>query len=340
MAVDAHELEDNAIETLRELADLVIPLALRAACDMRIADHLSGGPMHIDALAEKTGAHAASLWRLLRVLTNHGVFTEERHGLFALSPIADLLRGDHPLSLRDGYSLIGPDLLAWAHVDYSLRTGRSAFERVHGQPYYDKLAQDEGFRELFNRSVETQNHLMLRSLMAAYDWSGCGTIVDLAGGTGVLLAGLLAHYPQLRGVLFDLPHVVSSAPPVLAAAGVAGRCVIESGSFFDVVPAGADTYLLKTVLHDWPDVQAKRILAVVVEAMRTDSRLIVIEALLPQGDAFHIGKLLDMNSLVLVAGPDRDEGDLLALLSSAGLEQIRVVQTPTLAVIEAALARS
>ncbi|HTB49613.1 MAG TPA: methyltransferase [Solirubrobacteraceae bacterium] len=339
MAACVQEQQANTLETLRELADLVIPFALRAACDMGIADHLIAGPLHVEKLAGKVGADPSSLWRLLRALASRGIFAEDQHGIFALSPVAELLCGDHPLSLRDGLALIGPDLAAWAYVDYSIRTGQSAFDYIHGQSYYDKLARDEDFRELFDRSVETQNRIMLRPLLAAYDWSGCGTIVDLAGGTGVFLAGLLARYPQLRGVLFDLPHVVSRAPPVLEAAGVTERCAIEPGNLFDAVPTGRDTYLLKTVLHDWPDARARRILDVVAEAMRTDSRVIVIEALLPSGDAFHIGKLLDMNSLVLAAGPDRDESHLLALLSSAGLEHRRVVRTATLAILEAASAR-
>lgn len=327
----------RAVEMLGELADLVVPFALRAACDMRLADHLSGGPLHVTELAARAGADASSLWRLLRALASRGIFTEEHVGVFALTPVAHFLCGDHPLSLRDGYSLIGRDLAAWAHVDHSIRTGGSAFELVHGRPYYDVLADDDEFRELFHRALETQNRLMLRPLITAYDWSACGTIVDLAGGTGVFLAGLLAHYPQLRGVLFDLPHVVARAAAVLAAARVSERCVTVTGDLFDAVPVGEDTYLLKTVLHDWPDLQAARILDVIVEAMRTDSRVLVLEALLPPGDAYHIGKLLDMNSLVLAAGPDRDEERLLALLSASGLQRRRIIHTTTLAIVEAAL---
>jgi hypothetical protein len=322
-------------EALRELADLVIPFAVRVACDLGIADHLSAGPLHVDELAERTGTDASSLRRLLRALTSRGIFAEQGDGVFMRSAIADFMGGDHPLSLRDGYSLIAPDLAAWAHVDYSIRCGRSAFHHVHGQPYYEMLAQDRCFREAFNRSVEAQNRIMLRPLLAAYDWSKCGTIVDLAGGTGVFLAGLLAHYPRLRGVLVDLPHVVPSAAPILKAAGVADRCTIVAGDLFDSVPAGRDTYLLKTVLHDWPDTQAKRILTAVVDAMRPDSRILVLEAVLPEGDSFHIGKLLDMNSLVLVAGPDRSESRLLELMSAAGLRQTRVIHTATLMLIEA-----
>jgi hypothetical protein len=324
-----------ALAELCELADLVTPLALRAVCDLRIADHLRDGPLHVEALARRAGADPGALRRVLRALAGRGVFAEREPGVFELTAVAEFLRGDHPLSLRDGLSLIAPDLAAWAHADYSLRTGRSAFEHVHGRPYYDALARDDDFRMRFDRSVETQNRVMLRPLVTAYDWSGCGTVVDLAGGTGVFLAGLLARHRALEGILFDLPHVVSQAPPVLRAARVEGRCRIVAGDLFEAVPEAGDTYVLKTVLHDWDDDRARRILDVVVAAMRPDSRLVVLEALLPEGDAFHLGKLLDVNSLVLVAGPDRDEDALVALLRRAGLACSRVVRTTTLAVLEA-----
>ncbi|MGP0052656.1 MAG: methyltransferase [Solirubrobacteraceae bacterium] len=324
-----------AARELAALADLAIPLALRVACDLRMADRLAGGPEDLAVLAEQTGSHAPSLARLLRALAAHDVFCEPEPERFALGPLGQFLRTDHRLGLGDGYSLIAPDLLAWGHVDHSLATGGSAFEHVHGRPYYALLLQDADFRHRFNRSVEAQNRVMLRPLLAAYDFSRCGTLLDVAGGTGVFLGGLLRQLPGSRGILFDLPEVIAQAPAVLQRLDVADRCETVAGDFFESVPAGADTYLLKTVLHDWDDERALRILWAVREAMAPDGRLLVLEALLPPRDEFHMGKLLDVNSLVLVAGPDRDEAALRALLARAGLRPVHVIHTTTLGVIEA-----
>jgi hypothetical protein len=338
VAVDSQAVALDAHRRLRELADLVVPLALRAVADARVADALAAGALPVAQLAAATGTQADALARVLRALVARGAFAEPEPDVFALNPVAELLLGEHPLSLRDGYPLMESDLLAWSGLGHALRTGRPAFDHAHGCGYYDHLAGDDALRARFDRSVEAQNRLMLRAMLPAYDWASSGTIVDVAGGTGVFLAGLLAARPALSGVLFDLPHVVRDAPPVLAAAGVAERAQIVGGSFFEELPAGADTYVLKTVLHDWGDDDAARILGVLARAMTPSSRAVVIEALLPAGDAFHLGKLLDVNSLVLVGGPDRDEPQLCALLTAAGLATRAVTHTPTLGVIEVALA--
>jgi hypothetical protein len=320
---------------LRRIADLTIPLALRAVAELQIADRFTAGPCSAAELAAEAGCDAGALERVLRMLAGVGVFAEIEPGLFTLTPVAELLRGDHPLSLRDAYPLIACDLLAWGALGYSLRTGRAAFEHVHGRGCYEHLAVDSAFAARFDRSVEAQNRIMLRALLAAYDWSGCGTIVDVAGGTGTMLAGLLARHRGLRGVLVDLPHVLAAAPARLRQAGVADRCRLAAGSYFDPLPPGGDTYVLKTVLKDWDDERARLILARVADAVSAGGRALVLEALLPAGDEFHIGKLLDLNSLVLVGGPDRDERDLVELLGAAGLRIVRIVHTTTLAIFEA-----
>ncbi len=310
---------------LRRLADPTVPLAVRAIAELQIADRLAGGPRSCADLAAEAGCDAGALTRVLRMLAGVGVFAEAEPGVFELTPIAQLLRGDHPLSLRDAYPLIACDLLAWGSLRYSLRTGRAAFEHLHGRGYYEQLAVDPDFAARFDRSVEAQNRIMLRALLAAYDWSDCGTVVDVAGGTGTMLAGLLARHRGLRGVLVDLPHVLAGAPATLRRAGVADRCRLAAGSHFDPLPVGGDTYVLKTVLKDWDDERALLILRRVADALGDRGRVLVLEAVLPAGDEFHVGKLLDLNSLVLVGGPDRAERDLVTLLGGAGLRTVGVV---------------
>ncbi len=314
------------------------PALARKAASSAVADsafpQLAAGPRPVEELAAATGTHAPSLHRALRALACKGIFTEVSPGRFGLTPMAELLRGDHPLSVRDAYPLIPADLSAWSHVDHTLRTGEAAFPHAHGTTYYDHLAADPDASARFDRSVHTQNRLVLRTLLSAYDWGGCGTIVDVAAGNGAFLAGLLARFRSLHGVVFDLPHVVAGAPAVLESAGVADRCVIVPGSFFDAVPSGGDTYVLKTILHDWDDERAGTILRGIAKAMPEHGKLIVLEALLPAGDGFHIGKLLDLHSLVTVAGPDRGRPELESLFAKEDLELTRVVPTQSLAIME------
>jgi hypothetical protein len=325
----------DGILRMQEQADYIVPMSIRAVCDLRIADRLVAGPRGVEELAAETGTHAPSLRRVLRALACKAVFEEVAPGRFGLTPLAELLRSDHPLSLAAAYPLLPADVRAWARFDHTVRTGTSAFEHLFGQRYYDYLAVHPEEAARFDASVECQSRLVLRLLHTAYDWASLGTVVDVGGGTGQFLAGLLARYRRLRGVLLDLPHVVARAPAVLERAGVADRCEVVAGSFFDAVPAGADTYLLKTILHDWRDEDALSVLRVVRGAMRPDSRLVALEALLTPGDTPEIGRLLDLHSLVLVEGPDRDADDLGRLLAAAGLELVRVVPTSTLSVLEA-----
>jgi hypothetical protein len=324
----------DTVDRLQELADYVVPLCLRAVCELAVADHLVDGPRTVEELAAATGTHAPSLHRALRALACKGIFTEVSPGRFGLTPMAQLLRGDHPLSVRDAYPLLPADLVAWSRLDHTLRTGEAAFPHAHGVDYYDHLAADPTASARFDRSVHAQNRLVLRTLLSAYDWAGCGTVVDVAGGNGAFLAGLLARFRGLRGVVFDLPHVVAGAPEVLAAKGVADRCQVVPGSFFHTIPTGGDTYLLKTILHDWDDERAVAILRGIAAAMPSDGRLVVLEALLPDGDDYHVGKLLDLHSLVTVAGPDRGTAELEALFRAAGLEPVRVTPTRSLAIME------
>ncbi len=329
----------EAVLQIQEAADYIIPFALRIACELRVADELRDGARPVGELAATLGADADALQRVLRALASKGVFAEAEPGVWALTALAELLRGDHPLSLRDAFLLQPADVRAWARFAYTLRTGKAAFDRVHGVSFYDYLAEDEDAAERVDASVRTQNRLVLRTLLTAYDWASCGTIVDVGAGSATFLTGLLARYRTLRGIAFDAPHVAAKTASVVAKSNLAARCDVVAGDFFREVPAGADTYLLKTILHDWQDDEALEILGAIRRACREDSRLIVLEALLPPGDQFHLGKLLDLNSLVLVAGPDRDAHQLAALLDRGGFHARRVVPTTTLAIMECGVAR-
>ncbi|GIJ08916.1 methyltransferase [Micromonospora andamanensis] len=334
MSTERIPLDLPAVAKLADLADYVTPLALRAVAELGVADLLADGPLPVDTLADRLGVHAPTLLRTLRALAARGVFTEVEPGTFGLTPLARPLRAAHPLSLRDAYPLLPADLQAWAYFAETLRTGEPGFPLAHGVDYWTYLAAEPEQSARTDRWMQSVNRLHLRTVLPAYAFARFGTVVDVGGGTGAFLAGLLARNPRMRGVLVDLPHVVDAAPDVLAAAGVADRCQVVPGSFFEALPGGADGYLLKTVLPGFDDDAAGSILSRVREAMRDDSLLVLIEAVLPPGDAFDVAKLFDVHTLVLTGGCHRTSEHMERLLTDAGLRLVRVIPTATVSVLE------
>ncbi|MGP0052649.1 MAG: methyltransferase [Solirubrobacteraceae bacterium] len=328
-------LDLRAFIRLTELADYFIPFTIRAVAELGVADLLADGPRTVEELAADTGTHAPSLRRALRALACKGVFAELQDGRFALTPTAELLRSDHPLSLRDAYHLMPSDVAAWAHLDHSVRTGEPAFDHVHGRSLWSWLAEHPADGERFDRGMQSMTRLELRGLTGAYDWSGMSLLVDVGGGNGALLAGLLAQHPGLRGRLFDLPHVVAAAGPVLAGAGVADRCEVHPGSFFDAVPPGGDAYLLKRILYGWNDEGARRILRSVRAAMGRQARMLVIEPVAGVADPSGFSATLDLVMLAVDGGRARTVEELSALLCTEGLRLTRTVPTMMFPIVEA-----
>lgn len=234
--------------------------------------------------------------------------------------------------------LVG-DVHAWARFDYSLRTGCSAFEYVHGVDYWEYMAAHPEESKRFDGSQAAGTRAELRIVSSVYD--GCGgwaSVVDVGGGNGTFLAGLLARFPGMRGTLFDQPHVVAGAYDTLREAGVADRCAVVGGSFFDEVPAGADAYLLKRTLWSWSDDRAHVLLSRVRAAMRADSRLLLLEPVAYSGDRDEVGRAYDLILLAMGgqgSGGARSEEQLGVLLDGAGLRMTRVIPTPMFPMVEA-----
>lgn len=327
----------GAFVRLTELADYFVPLMIRAMASLGVADHLAQGPRPIAELAGATQTHPPSLYRALRALACRGIFTELTPGTFALTPLAEFLRTDHPLSIRDAYLLTPADLAAWADLKYSLCTGASAFEHVHGQNRWAYLADHPAEGSRFDRGMQALTRPDLRAALAAYEWERIRTVVDVGGGNGAFLAGLLAAHPVLRGVLFDLSGVVAGAATVLAESGVSDRCDVVAGSLFDAVPAGADAYVLKRMLYRWDDQRALDLLCAVRAAMTGQSRLLVIEPIIGSGSEFDSGKLLDVVSLVLDGGRARREDEFAGLFGAAGLVITNVIPASLFSIVEGRL---
>ncbi|MGH3737467.1 MAG: methyltransferase [Micromonosporaceae bacterium] len=291
------------------------------AVRLGVPDLLADSAMTSDALAGATGAHPPSLHRLLRAMATLGYVTETEPGRFALAPGGELLRDGVPGSLRQALLLFAGEETwrSWGELEYSIRTGRPAFDRLYGMPCFDYLARHPGKAEVFHRAMAKHTRDNAPAIVAGYDWSGLGTLVDVGGGDGTLLAAILAATPTLRGVLYDQPAALTAAPAVLDGAGVADRCEIVAGDFFTSVPVGGGAYLIKSVIHDWDDERAVRVLRTVADAGGT---VLVVEPVLPPGVAGPEPLLLaisDLNMLAQVGGRERTEAEFGALFAAAGL---------------------
>ncbi len=303
--------------------------AIHAAAALGIADELSRGPLDGPELARRVGADPDALGRLLRLLISHGIFTRRRDGRYALTGPARALCRDSPASLRDAALFFGSAThrAHWTHVVDAVRTGDPVWLEVDGAPFFEYIRTDRQFGDLFDRAMTSIGSLTTESLFAAYDFGRFGTIVDIGGGQGGMLTEILTRVPATRGVLFDLPDVAATAAERFTAAGLDGRAEVATGSFFDVVPAGGDAYLLKHIVHDWPDERAEAILRTVRAAMRPSARLIIVEIVLPQGNRPHPGKYIDLEMLINSGGRERTAAGYRKLLARSGFAVERIVET-------------
>jgi O-methyltransferase domain len=308
------------------------------AADLNLADHLTTGPRTAEELAGPTNTHAPSLYRFLRTLGNLGIVIEDAAHRFALTPLGEALTTGAPGAARATILTVASDwwTRGFAELRYSLETGKSGFERSLGMPMFDWMAKHPKEASLFSETMIGVHGAEPAAVAAAYDFSGFSTIVDVGGGTGNLLTTILSQYPGVRGILYDLPHVVRDAQTLIHARGLDDRVTIESGSFFEQVPAGGDAYLLSHIIHDWTAAQCLSILGHCRRALKPGGRVLIIEMVLPAGNTPHPGKLLDMMMLVGPGGQERTEEEYGTLLEKAELRLSRVVPTDTaVSVVEA-----
>lgn len=307
--------------------------ALFVAAKLGIADHLRDGPRSAAQLAAATESHAPSLRRVLRLLCSAGVFAEEENGDFALTSLSEWLRTDQPGSFRSAALLFtGPlEWASWAELPYTVQTGEMALRRAVGVDTFEYLEKhpDEGV--VFDEAMAAFTSMTAMVVAATYDFSDLRTLVDVGGGNGALLIGILQAHAHLRGIVFDQPRPVEGARAKIAAAGLADRCEAAAGDFFVSVPEGGDAYLLKHVIHDWDDEQATRILQTVHRAMRPDARLLLVEGVYParidHGIASRGAALNDVNMLVVTGGRQRSEAEFRELYAAAGFRLSRIVPT-------------
>jgi hypothetical protein len=277
------------------------------AAQLGVADALADGPLPIDELAARVGADADALGRLLRALIGRGIFRHRRDGRYELNPLAGTLRSDAPVSMKPAAQFYGSaeQRERWTLLVDSVRTGNAVVAALRGKESFEYFAEQPELAELFNQTMTSISKLTDACVVAGYDFSAYPTIVDVGGGHGPLLAAILAAAPASRGVLYDPPLVVASAPILLREHDVADRVRIAEGSFFDSVPGGGDAYVLKNIMHDWPDEKAVQILRNVRAAAGPQATVLLVELVIPTHDRDFAGKWADLEMLLNLASRER-----------------------------------
>lgn len=325
------------------LMDLVtgkwVGQAISVAAELGIADVVGNGSKSAAEIAKAVNASEDGVYRLLRALAGVGLFIGSDKRKFKLTPLGKLLRRDSVETVRGFACFTGHNStwLPWGELRHSVRTGEPAFDHVFGVPIFEYLGKTPEASAVFDGAMTSLSTFESTSVVSAYDFSRFGTVVDIAGGRGLLIATILKANRKTRGILFDLPHVTSGAADMLRERGVADRCQIVSGDFFTSVPSGADAYIMKHIIHDWDDERAGQLLRNCHRAMPLGAKLLLVDVAIPNGNGAHYGKLLDLEMLALTPrGRERTKEEFCDLLKQSGLRLTRVIPTATyLSVVEA-----
>ena len=326
--------EIRDLMTARVVADMI-----GVAAELELADFINGGAKTAEEIAKAKGLHASSLYRLLRGLASRGIFAEEEDGTFTQTPRSDTLRKDVPHSTWGMAQLrTRPwSVQAWIELRHSIRVGTSAFEHVHGMQLFEYFNKHPDELELFAEAMRSFSVATGEAVTETYDFSGIQTLADIGGSQGFILSLVLQKYPDMRGVLFDLPGVVQGASRFIKSYGLENRIDVMSGDFFESIPAGADAYLLKHILHDWSDEDCLRILKNIYAVAEPGTKLLIVDAVIGARNEHEFAKILDIQMLVLLqGGKERSQAEWKELLNAAGFQLRRIVPTGSFAqVLEA-----
>ena len=294
--------------------------AVYAAAELGIADLLANGPLEVEEIARQTGTHARSLFRLMRALASCGIVEETRPSQFTTTTLGDALRDGAPGAARATILTIAGSWQwkAWDQFLHALRTGQSGVEAAFGKDLFGFLSGEPVHSARFNDAMVGMHGAVAPAVVSAYDFSRFRSLVDVGGGKGALLAEILKAHPQMTGVLFDLPDTEKHARDYIAASGLEARCAFCAGDFFEHLPSGHDAFVLAHVLHDWTDDDAVAILRKCREALSAEGCLLVIEAVLPDDNTPHHGKLMDLLMLTVTGGVERSQSEFHQILAKSG----------------------
>ena len=326
MSDQMNQAPPPAAQLMQVFFGIVPTLAIGAAAKFGIADFLKDGPKTADELASLAGVHSRSLYRLLRATASVGVFSEDADGRFRMTPMAEPLRSDAPDSVRSFAIFFSDDwhMRVWAELPYSVQHGTPAFDHINGKEFFPYLEENSTHAKVFNDAMTSNSAAACAAVLDGYDFSGINKLVDVGGGHGLLLSSIMAKYAQMSGVLYDAQSVINGATAIISE-----RCEAVGGDFFQSVPAGGDAYIMKHIIHDWDDEHSLKILRNCREAMTENGKVLVVEMIIPPGDAPSPGKFLDLEMLLFLRSFERTEAEYRALFDRAGLELTRIVPTPS-----------
>jgi O-methyltransferase len=307
----------------------VVSRLIYVVAKLGVPDAMTDGVMTSDQLAVAVNADPGALYRVMRTLAGYGLFAEKPKGYFELTELGGLLRSDHPDSQR-AFAILAwePWMRAgWDGILTTVKTGTTAFKRVHGMEFFEYLNQDSDAADLFNRAMTSLTRKEIDSILSAYDFSRFSKVADVGGGHGGLLAAILKKHRSVAGILFDLPRVLEGARNLLEKEAVLGRCTLAAGDFFSSITPGVDAYILKSVIHDWNDEEAVRILRNCRLAVPDTGRILVIERLIEEEAAPSPARLMDIVMLVNVSGKERTRDEYGSLFAESGFRLQRTIPT-------------
>jgi O-methyltransferase domain/Dimerisation domain len=316
-----------------------ISQAIGTVVELGVPDQLAKGVRRCRDLAQSADVSEDGLYRLLRALASAGLFAEHHDRRFRLTAMGQLLRSDHPESLAGYARFTAHDITwrPWGQLSYSIKTGMPAFDHVFEESIFEHFSRNPEVSAVFDEAMTSISSMEARDAAHAYDFKGIDTLMDVAGGHGVLLSTVLRRHKRMRGVLFDLPHVAAGAAATFTRAGITGRVRIESGDFFKELPSGSDAIIMKHIIHDWDDESATRILQTCHRALGRRGKVLIVDPVIPPGSAPHYGKYLDLEMLVLTPrGRERTKAEFAKLLRGAGFRLSGVIATQgPLSIVEA-----
>jgi hypothetical protein len=313
---------------LEILTGIHVAGAVSCLAQLGIPDLVEASPQTAPELAAQIGAAPQALYRLLRATASVGVLSEAPDGKFSQTPLSAVLRTNATPSLRDFAIMSGREWhgRGWSHLEYCVRTGKQAMEQIYGVPVFEYFRQNPEEARIFNDAMSDLSMIDAPAVAEAYNFDGIRSIVDIAGGHGLLLATILQRNPHLQGTLFEMPHVLDGArsgplKPVME------RCTLSSGDMFSSVPAGADAYIMKHIIHDWPDDRCVQLLSACRKGVNSGGKLLVVDTVIQPGNDFSPGKFLDLQMMIFPSGCERTEKQFRDLFAGAGWRLNRIIPT-------------
>lgn len=326
-----HQEAPLEVQFLQMMSGYWVSQSLYVAAQLGIADLLANGSQSVEALAKATNAHPENLYRLLRALASVGVFAEEAGEKFHLTPLATFLQtGDNTQRAMAIHIGEQPSWKAWGALLHTVQTGETAFPHANGIEVFPYYAEHPESAEPFNQAMTNYSEVVSQMLRKVYDFSPFQKIIDVGGGHGSLLTSILKDNQQAQGIVFDLPPTAEKAGERIEQENLSARCEAIGGDFFEAVPAGGDAYILKTIIHDWDEERAIKILENVHRAMKDDGKLLLIETVIPANNEPSFAKLCDLHMMIMTGGRERTESEYAGLFEKAGFKLNRIVPTEML----------